>query len=153
VVFAAQAKVPPERTDREAILLALADVRPPGSAVVKVPATAGEQQTHHEELPYADLWASLSAAGRAFSPDPTWLLDNYFHPVGEDDLVPRVTELVRRRDAGRLPLRSRGRRPSWRRQRETARLLLPGSVLRLVRLLRRILSGLRVSRRPPTTGR
>jgi hypothetical protein len=92
-------------------------------------------------------------AGRACSRDPTWLLDNYFHPVGEDDLVPRVTELVRHRDAGRLPLRSRGRRPSWRRQRETARLLLPGSVLRLVRLQRRILSGLRVSRRPPTTGR
>ena len=39
VVFAAQAKVPPGRSDREAILLALAEVRPSGSAVVKVRAT------------------------------------------------------------------------------------------------------------------
>ncbi|HVK36568.1 MAG TPA: DUF6716 putative glycosyltransferase, partial [Microlunatus sp.] len=89
-------------------------------------------------------------AGRAFSPDPTWLLDNYFHPVDEDDLVQRLTDLVRRRDAGRLTLRSRRRRPSWRRFRETVRLLLPASVLHL---LRRFLTGLRVSRRPRTTGR
>ena len=224
VVFAAQAKVPPGRADREAILRALSEVQPSGSAVVKVRATAGEQQTHHEELPYADLWESLSAAGRvdpagvrfaagsmraalgrarslvtvsstaaleaidsgvpvvvlndfgvddalintvfagsgclgdledvragrAFTPDPTWLLDNYFHPVDEDDLVPRVTDLVRRRDAGRLPLRRRRRRPSWRRARETARLLLPAPVLRLVR---RIPLGLRVSRRPGPSGR
>lgn len=223
VVFAAQAKVPPGRAEREAILLALADVRPPGSAVVKVRASGGEQQTHHEELPYAHLWDSLSAAGRvrpadvrfaagsmraalgqarslvtvsstaaleaidtgvpvvvlndfgvddalintvfagsgclgdledvragrAFAPDPTWLLDNYFHPVDEDDLIQRLTDLVRRRDAGRLTLRSRRLRPSWRRFRETARLLLPASVLHL---LRRILTGLRVSR-PRTTGR
>ena len=224
VVFAAQAKVPPGHTEREAILLALADVRPPGSAVVKVRASGGERQTHHEELPYADLWDSLCAAGRvspagvrfaagsmravlgqarslvtvsstaaleaidtgvpvvvltdfgvddalintvfagsgclgdlddvragrAFSPDPTWLLDNYFHPVDEDDLVQRLTDLVRRRDAGRLTLRSRRRRPSWRRFRESARLLLPASVLHL---LRRFLAGLRISRRPRTTGR
>ena len=223
VVFAAQAKVPPGRAEREAILLALADVRPPGSAVVKVRASGGEQQTHHEELPYAHLWDSLSAAGRvrpadvrfaagsmraalgqarslvtvsstaaleaidtgvpvvvlndfgvddalintvfagsgclgdledvragrAFAPDPTWLLDNYFHPVDEDDLIQRLTDLVRRRDAGRLTLRSRRLRPSWRRFRETARLLLPASVLHL---LRRILTGLGVSR-PRRTGR
>ena len=223
VVFAAQAKVPARRADREAILLALSDVRPAGSAVVKVRALAGEQQTHHEELPYADLWDALSAAdrvspagvrfvagsmraaltqarslvtvsstaaleaidtgvpvvvlndfgvddslintvftdsgclgdlddvraGRAFTPDPTWLLDNYFHPVGEDDLVERVSDLVRRRDSGLLPLRRR-RRPSWRRSRETARLVLPASVLRQ---LRRILTWGRISRRPVRTAR
>jgi hypothetical protein len=43
LVFAAQAKVPPERTDREQILLALADA---GSAVVKLRAWSEEQQTH-----------------------------------------------------------------------------------------------------------
>ena len=64
VVFAAQAKVPPERRDREAILLALADVRPAGAAVVKVRALPGEQQTHREDLPYADLWADLLSTGR-----------------------------------------------------------------------------------------
>ncbi len=64
LVFAAQAKVPPGRADRETILLALSEVRPPGSAVVKVRALAGEQQTHHEELPYADLWVGLSETGR-----------------------------------------------------------------------------------------
>jgi len=223
VVFAAQAKVPARRADREAILLALADVRPPGSAVVKVRALAGEQQTHHEELPYADLWDALAAtgrvdpaavrfvagpmgaaltrarslitvsstaaleaidtavpvvvlndfgvddslintvfadsgclgdlddvrAGRAFSPDPTWLGDNYFHPVDEDDLVERVSDLVRRRDGGLLPRRRR-RRPSWRRSRETARLLLPASVLRQ---LRRIQAWERFSRRPSRPAR
>ena len=64
VVFAAQAKVPPDRVDREAILLTLAAVRPTGSALVKIRAAAGEQQTHHEEHRYADLWADLVAAGR-----------------------------------------------------------------------------------------
>lgn len=68
VVFAAQATVPAARHDREAILLALADVRPAGAAVVKVRALPGEQQTHHEELPYADLWDALRAAG-AVRPD------------------------------------------------------------------------------------
>ena len=88
-------------------------------------------------------------AGRAFTPDPTWLLDNYFHPVGEDDLVERVSDLVRRRDSGLLPLRRR-RRPSWRRARETARLVLPTSVLRQ---LRRIRTWGRISRRPRRTAR
>ena len=64
VVFAAQAKVPSSRVDREAILLALVDVQPAGSAVVKVRASAGEQQTHREHHPYPDLWADLVAAGR-----------------------------------------------------------------------------------------
>ena len=224
VVFAAQAKVPLQRADREAILLALSDVRPQGSAVVKVRALAGEQQTHHEELPYADLWDALSAAGvvnptavrfvagsmraaltrarslvtvsstaaleaidtgvpvvvlndfgvddslintvfadsgclgdlddvragRAFTPDPTWLLDNYFHPVGDDDLVERVTDLVRRRDSGQLSARRGRRRPSWRRTRETARLLLPAAVLRQ---LRRIRARGRISPRSRRTAR
>ena len=224
VVFAAQAKVPPGRSDREAILLALAEVRPSGSAVVKVRATSGEQQTHHEELPYAGLWEALSStgrvnpagvrfvagsmrtalgearslvtvsstaaleaidtgvpvvvlndfgvddslinsvfagsgclgdlndvrAGRAFSPDPRWLLDNYFHPVGEDDLVEKVTDLVRRRDGGQLSPRGRRRRPSRRRSRETARLLLPSWVLRP---LRRIRAWGRFTPRPGRTAR
>jgi hypothetical protein len=215
VVFAAQAKVPTQRADRESILLALSDVAPPGSAVVKVRALAGEQQTHHEQLPYADLWAALTAAGRvspggvrfaagsmrdalararslvtvsstaaleaidagvpvvvlndfgvddslintvfadsgclgdladvragrAFTPEPTWLADNYFHPAAEDDLVERVTDLVRRRDAGLLPTRARRRRPSGRRLREAARLLLPASVLPWLRRLRRSRAG------------
>lgn len=64
VVFAAQAKVPPARRDREAILLGLADVRPVGAAVVKVRALPGEQQTHHEELPYAELWDELRVLDR-----------------------------------------------------------------------------------------
>lgn len=64
VVFAAQAKVPAARVDREAILLALATVRPPGAAVVKVRALPGEQQTHHEELPYVEVWEALQASGR-----------------------------------------------------------------------------------------
>ncbi len=75
-------------------------------------------------------------AGRAFTPDPTWLLDNYFHPVGEDDLVERVSDLVRRRDSGsapaaETPLDRRGVAPG-----ETARLVLPTSVLRQLRRIR-----------------
>ncbi len=209
VVFAAQAKVPPRRSDREAILLALAEITPPGSAVVKVRALAGEQQTHAEEQPYADLWAALIEAGRvrpgdvrfaagamrtalgrarslvtvsstaaleaidsgvpvvvlsdfgvdeslintvfrdsgclgrladvradrAFTPDPAWMVENYFHPVGEDDLVERMTDLVAARAAGRLP-RRRGRRAPWRRWRATARLLVPTGVLPGLRRIR-----------------
>ena len=211
VVFAAQALVPPRRADREAILLALADVRPVGSAVVKVRALAGEQQTHREDLPYADLWDALSAAGRvrptdvrfvagsmraalararslvtvsstaaleamdagvpvvvltdfgvtdalintvfqgsgclgdladvragrAFVPDPGWLADNYFHPADEDDLGARLSDLVRRRDAGLLPRRTSAR-PSWRGWRSAARLMLPARVSGPVRRLREL---------------
>jgi hypothetical protein len=89
-------------------------------------------------------------AGRAFSPDPRWLLDNYFHPVGEDDLVEKVTDLVRRRDGGQLSPRGRRRRPSRRRSRETARLLLPSWVLRP---LRRIRAWGRFTPRPGRTAR
>ena len=210
VVFAAQAKVPPGRTDRETVLLALSAAHPPGSAVVKVRALPGEQQTHHEELPYADLWAALSEtgrvrpdgvrfvagsmrtaleqarslvtvsstavleaidrgvpvvvlsdfgvddslintvfedsgclgdlgdvrAGRAFTPDEAWLADNYFHPVAEDDLVAKVTELGRQREEGLLPFRSKVLRPSWRRWREAARLMLPAGAVRWLRRIR-----------------
>jgi len=217
VLFAAQAKVPPGRADRDAILLALAAVDPPGSAVVKLRALAGEQQTHHEDHPYADLWVALSEtgrvprdgvrfaagsmrtalerarslvtvsstatleaidtgvpvvvlndfgvgdslintvfrdsgclgdladvrAGRAYRPDPAWLADNYFHPIAEDDLVARVTELARQREQGLLPFRRKVRRPSWPRWREAARLALPSQP---VRWLRRTPSEGRVSR-------
>ena len=61
LVFAAQAKVPPDRTDREAILIALAAA---GSAVVKLRAADGEQQTHREAWPYPDLMADLVEQGR-----------------------------------------------------------------------------------------
>ena len=61
LVFAAQAKVPPDRADREAILLGLAAA---GSAVVKLRAANGEQQTHREAWPYPDLMADLVEQGR-----------------------------------------------------------------------------------------
>ena len=60
LVFAAQALVPPERADREAILRALARAAP---AVVKLRAAAGEQQTHREVHPYDLLWADLVRRG------------------------------------------------------------------------------------------
>jgi hypothetical protein len=60
LVFAAQARVPQERTEREAVLRALAAARP---AVVKLRAGAGEQQTHREAHPYDVLWADLVARG------------------------------------------------------------------------------------------
>jgi hypothetical protein len=61
LVFAAQAKVPPERADREAILIGLAAA---GSAIVKLRAANGEQQTHQEAWPYPDLMADLVEQGR-----------------------------------------------------------------------------------------
>ncbi len=61
LVFAAQAKVPAERSQREAILLALA--RTPG-AVVKLRARADEQQTHRERWSYPELAAELHHQGR-----------------------------------------------------------------------------------------
>jgi hypothetical protein len=56
LLFAAQAKVPPTRTDRERILLALAEA---GAAVVKLRALSTEWQTHHEPWPYPQLYADL----------------------------------------------------------------------------------------------
>jgi hypothetical protein len=65
LVFAAQAKVPVRREDREQILLALAQT---GSAVVKLRARSRERQTHSEPWPYPQLYASLVQAGR-LAPD------------------------------------------------------------------------------------
>ncbi len=64
VVFAAQTRVPPSRDQRRAVLEALARVKPAGSAVVKLRAGAGEEQTHREAFPLALLWAELVAEGR-----------------------------------------------------------------------------------------
>jgi hypothetical protein len=61
LIFAAQAKVPTQRVEREQIVLALADA---GSAVIKVRALADEQQTHREEWPYPELVADLVRQGR-----------------------------------------------------------------------------------------
>ena len=62
LVFAAQAKFPRERDDREQVLHALGQV--PG-AVVKLRALAGEEQTHREAWSFAGLHAELAAAGDA----------------------------------------------------------------------------------------
>ncbi|MBA8795518.1 hypothetical protein FHX74_003154 [Friedmanniella endophytica] len=67
VVFAAQAKVPPEPEQRRAVLLALARLaEQPGGlhGVVKVRAAAGEQQTHRELWSYPELWQQLVDEGR-----------------------------------------------------------------------------------------
>ena len=61
LVFAAQAKVPMSREERELVLLALAQT---GSAVVKLRARGSEGQTHHEPWPYPQLYAALVQAGR-----------------------------------------------------------------------------------------
>ena len=61
LIFAAQAKVPSRRSDREQILLALADAAP---ALVKLRAVEEEQQTHREQWPYPVLLADLEAHGR-----------------------------------------------------------------------------------------
>jgi hypothetical protein len=61
LVFAAQAKVPVERADREKILLALADA---GSAVVKLRAWSEEQQTHKEMWSYPEVMNDLVAQHR-----------------------------------------------------------------------------------------
>lgn len=67
VVFAAQAKVPVERTERESILLALdkvARLNPSVKVVLKLRARAGEPQTHAEAHPYDTLWEDLVTAGK-----------------------------------------------------------------------------------------
>lgn len=79
VVFATQAKVPRDVTQREAILLALdrlARVRTDLKCVVKLRAAAGERQTHHETYDYESLWRRLVSRGAvrdgslSFSADP-----------------------------------------------------------------------------------
>ncbi|OIH85540.1 hypothetical protein BLJ79_05085 [Arthrobacter sp. UCD-GKA] len=67
VVFAAQAKVPVQRAEREEILLALEQVarlNPAVRVVAKLRARAGEPQTHLEAHPYDSLWEELVAAGK-----------------------------------------------------------------------------------------
>lgn len=62
VVFAAQAKVPVQRTERVSILLALeavARLNPGLRVIVKLRARAGEPQTHTEAHPYDELWKEL----------------------------------------------------------------------------------------------
>lgn len=61
LVFAAQAKVPVRREDRERVLLALAQTT---GAVVKLRARGAEWQTHHEPYPYPQLYAAMAQAGR-----------------------------------------------------------------------------------------
>jgi putative glycosyltransferase DUF6716 len=61
LVFAAQAKVPVARADREHILLALADA---GSAVIKLRAWSEEQQTHRETWSYPEIMEDLIARRR-----------------------------------------------------------------------------------------
>jgi hypothetical protein len=61
VVFAPQAKVPPEPEQREQILAGLAGC---GDGVVKLRALAAEQQTHAELWPYPDLYHRLVAERR-----------------------------------------------------------------------------------------
>lgn len=66
VVFAAQAKFPFRREEREHILLTLARTRerhPGTDVVVKLRALTGEPQTHREEFPYDELWTGLVARG------------------------------------------------------------------------------------------
>jgi CheY-like chemotaxis protein len=174
LVFAAQALVPRDRADREAVLRALAAAAP---AVVKLRAGAGEQQTHRETYPYDVLWTDLVARGEVtagsvgfvrgsmaqaldasrglvtvsstaaleaiaagrpllvvddfgisaelinlvfegsgctgslaglasdplHSPDPGWLVENYFHPDEDSDWLVRLDQLLSLRAAGRLP--------------------------------------------------
>lgn len=72
VVFAAQAKVPVQRTERLRILLALeavARLNPGLRVIVKLRAQAGEPQTHAEAHPYDALWQELVS-------DPTFVHGN-----------------------------------------------------------------------------
>jgi len=61
LLFAAQAKVPIGRRERQEILLALADT---GSAAVKLRAYAEEQQTHRETWSYPEIMHDLVARSR-----------------------------------------------------------------------------------------
>ncbi|PZR54333.1 hypothetical protein DNL40_05385 [Xylanimonas oleitrophica] len=57
VVFAPQSIVPHTRSERVALLRGLARLHDDGfEVVVKVRTSAGEQQTHHEALPFETLW-------------------------------------------------------------------------------------------------
>jgi len=65
IVFAAQAIVPLDRTDRKrmlSILALLAETHPQYRVVIKLRATRGEQQTHDEDDSYEDLLDELENA-------------------------------------------------------------------------------------------
>jgi len=67
VVFAAQAKVPASREDRERVLVALAELaedRPDLEVVVKLRGREDEAQTHREHHHYEALWRDLVEAER-----------------------------------------------------------------------------------------
>ena len=59
VEFAAQSLVPARAEDRRSILLALSALPAGVDPGVKVRALAGERQAHNEDLPYAELWATM----------------------------------------------------------------------------------------------
>ncbi|MBO3664018.1 DUF6716 putative glycosyltransferase [Microbacterium stercoris] len=64
LVFAAQAKVPRSEGDRTRIarmLVRAAQADPSRRVVLKLRGLAGEQQTHHEDLPYPELLARLGS--------------------------------------------------------------------------------------------
>ncbi|WP_460776976.1 DUF6716 putative glycosyltransferase [Nocardiopsis nanhaiensis] len=69
VVFAAQAKVPHAKEDREAVLQALADLaesRPDLDVVVKLRGRENEAQTHRERHHYEALWREMVRAGQTW---------------------------------------------------------------------------------------
>ncbi|WP_165066030.1 DUF6716 putative glycosyltransferase [Marisediminicola senii] len=62
IVFAAQAKVPRSKEDRQLVLSWLAQAargHPRRRVVIKIRAVVGEQQTHAEKYPYTDLLAEM----------------------------------------------------------------------------------------------
>lgn len=64
LVFAPQAKVPAERTDREAIITALAefaDRHQDSTTVIKMRSRPGEFETHHEQHSYFEILEDLRA--------------------------------------------------------------------------------------------
>lgn len=67
LVFAPQAKVPAEQSERESILLALeqaSKLNPELEVVIKLRAKAGEPQTHLEAFPYDSLFTKLQSEHR-----------------------------------------------------------------------------------------
>jgi hypothetical protein len=223
LVFASQALVPWERTDREQVLIALAAIPP---AVVKLRAEAGEQQTHREAYPYDVLWADLVARGavpagavtfatgamaeavrtcrglvtvsstaaleaialgrpllvvddfglsaeminlvfagsgctgslaelahgRLRTPDPEWLVDNYFHPESDADWLVRLGDLVDQRNRQALPVVPAGP-PTGRSQLVRQYLRLTLSVDGAARAVRALEGLRRASRGPRALGR
>ena len=75
LLFAAQAKVPTGRSERQEILLALAEA---GSVVVKLRAYAEEKQTHRETWSYPQIMHDLVARGRV-APDAVAFVAGSMH--------------------------------------------------------------------------